>query len=329
MLREVLILLLALFELTSVASAEVIEDKSITSAEDAEADLISEKPSSFEETKMTFNFDQKVSGKGFFATHKYFLMPDALGTKGRHFNGVEAKDKAHGSGNVDSDSKIYAERSYTNKTWIDGYIDEDGKVVLDEEETSSTVQIREDSKMTHDALPMGVGLGYYSLHPVVFDSLIKKEDSMKNCNGYNSLYHMVDMAHGLDIELDAQSDATNNTLKVKEDLVNGRSHFGVLSLSGIPKYEAPEEDDSEESETLGLDLMSWRDPIVEIYQDYVGNFHIEKNMTLYTYEKEEEEEEPWLPCCMGGYEYIYPIYRRSLSAEGIFDCTCFQVPETR
>ena len=52
---------------------------------------------------------------------------------------------------------------------------------------------------------------------------------------------MVDHAHGLNKVLDAQSDATNNTMNIEEDLVDGRAHFGVLQLQGIPVDEEPEE----------------------------------------------------------------------------------------
>ena len=191
-------------------------------------------PTTLEEKNLKFNFEQNVSGTGFFNAYKYAQMPDALGTEGRLFNGVEAKNKAHGSGKIDTDSTIYAESSYTNKTWINGAYDEDGEVIEDEEETTSIIQMKEDSKMTYSPSVMGIGSRYYSHNPVVFNSLLKEEDWIKNRDGLNSLHHLVDQAHGLNKVLDAQSDATNNTMNIEEDLVDGRAHFGVLQLAGNP-----------------------------------------------------------------------------------------------
>jgi hypothetical protein len=291
-----------------------------------ENDAAYNNPTTLEEKNLKFNFEQNVSGTGFFSAYKYAQMPDVIGTEGRLFNGVEAKNKAHGSGRIDSDSNIYAESSYSNKTWINGALDEDGEIIEDEEETTSIVQMKEDSKMTYSPLVMGIGSRYYSLNPVVFNSLLKEEDWIKNRNGLNSLHHIVDQAHGLNKVLDAQSDAINNIMNIEEDLVDGRAHFGVLQLDGIPVDEEPEEG-SEEIQVFGLAMKAWKKPLIEMDEDYVGNFHIKKNMNLYTDSEEEEEEDLWLPCCYGGFSDLnYADAKIFKSARGVFDCTCFNVP---
>ena len=291
-----------------------------------ENDAAYDNPTTLEEKNLKFNFEQNVIGTGFFTAYKYAQMPEALGTEGRLFNGVEAKNKAHGSGKIDTDSNIYAENSYTNKTWINGAYDEDGEEIEDEEEATSSIQMKEDSKMTYSPLVMGIGSGYYNLHPVAFNSLLEEEDWIKNRDGLNSLHHMVDHAHGLNKVLDAQSDATNNTMNIEEDLVDGRAHFGVLQLQGIPVDEDLEEN-SEDVHVLGLAMKDWKKPLIEIDEDYVGNFHINKNMNIYTNSEEEEEEDSWLPCCSGGFSDLnYADTKAFKSARGVFDCTCFNVP---
>ena len=222
--------MLALFALIGMAAADNEEKEEQLQENDAAYD----NPTTLEEKNLKFNFEQNVSGTGFFTAYKYAQMPEALGTEGHLFNGVEAKNKAHGSGKIDTDSNIYAESSYTNKTWINGAYDEDGEEIEDEEEATSSIQMKEDSKMTYSPLVMGIGSGYYNLHPIAFNSLLKEEDWIKNRDGLNSLHHMVDHAHGLNKVLDAQSDATNNTMNIEEDLVDGRAHFGVLQLAGNP-----------------------------------------------------------------------------------------------
>ena len=307
-----------------------------------ESDSAYGNPTTKEDKSLKFNFEQSVSGTGFFNSYKYSLMPDALGTEGSLFNGVEAASKAHGSGNMETDSTIYSESSYSNKTWINGAIDDEGEEIEDEEESTSQIQVKQDSKMTYSPLVMGIGKNYYNQYPVVFNSLLKDEDGMKNRNRFNSLTHSVDQAHGLNKVLDAQADADTNSMNIEEDLVDGRAHFGVLQLEGIPVDEEPEEEESEEEEpddggsdedaplevpVLGLAMKAWKKPLIEIDEDYIGSYHIEKNMTLSTIEEEEEEEDKWLPCCYGGFSDMEEMDTKALkSAKGIFDCTCFRVP---
>jgi hypothetical protein len=138
----------------------------------------------------------------------------------------------------------------------------------------------------------------------------------------------VDQAHGLSIVLDAQSDATNNTMNIEENLVDGWAHFGVLQLEGIP-VDAESEEGSQEVQVLGLAIKTWKKPRIELEEDYVGSFRIKKNMNLYTDSDEKEMEDSWLPCCDGGFSDLnYEDSRTFKSAKGIFDCTCFNVPTT-
>jgi hypothetical protein len=286
-------------------------------------------PTTLEQLDLKFDFEQNVRGTGFSASYKYAQMPDAAGTEGRLFNGVEVKNRAHGSGKIDADSKMHAESTYTNKTWINGVYDENGEVIQetpDDQKTTSVVQMNENSQMVYSPLVMAIGSRYYDLHPIAFNSLLTEEDWIKNRDGLNSLHHSVDQAHGLNIAFDAQSDAINNTMNVDENLVNGRAHFGALQLVGIPVDEMPEYD-SGDVQVLGLAMKAWKKPLIELDEDYVGNYHIKKNMNLYTYSDDDLREDPWLPCCSGGFmDMNYEDAKAFKSAKGVFDYTCFKVP---
>ncbi len=307
---RVIILLLALFALIGMA----IADNEVHTEQLEENNVAYDNPTTLEEENLKFSMEQNVSGTGFYKNYKYALMPDATGTEGCLFNGVEAKNNAHGSGKIDTDSMMYAESSYTNRTWINGAYDEDGEVIQDEEESTSIVQMNEDSIRVYSPLVIGVGSRYYNLHPVAFNSLLQEEDWIKNRDGFNSLHHRVDQAHGLNKVLVAQSDITNNTMNIEEDLVHGRAHFGALQLEGIPV-----------DEDLGLAMKAWKNPLIELDQDYVGNFHIKKNMTLSASSEDEEKEDSWLPCCSGGFNDMnYEDAKAFKSARGVFDCTCFK-----
>jgi hypothetical protein len=257
--------------------------------------------------------DQKVSGTGFFSTHKYALMPDALGTEGWLNNGVEVNNHVHGSGQIDTNLIMNGESDYTNQTWVNGIELENGTIVQDQRTATITAQLDEDGKMIYSPTAMGVGSGYYGLHPVSFNSLLNEDNWIKNRDGLNSLYHRVDYAHGLDIALHAESDTTNNTMNVEEDLTNGRAHFGALQLEQTPADWPTTE--------------AWKKPSLILDENYVGTYHIKENINLYTSSENDTNEDQWLPCCFGGWDTMrIPFDTKNFgqSTKGVFDCTCFK-----
>jgi hypothetical protein len=282
--------------------------------------------------------DQRVSGAGFFSTYKYALMPDLAGTEGYLFNGAELKNKAHGSGSIDTGSMFSGESTYVNMSHLfDGFEPEEIEIsngvkeieVVDdyEEETTSAVALKEDNKMTYNPMTMSIGTRYYAAHPITYKSLLSEETWAKDRNYFNSLNHRVEQAHGLEITLDALSDVTDTTMNVEENLIDGKAHFGALQLEGIPKDEESEEE-SEEPPILGPAMKAWHKPLVEMDVDYVGTYHIRNNITLSVpLDEETEYEDSWLPCCSGDYFYTASGYQKGSKGFGsnvakIFDCTC-------
>ncbi len=267
-------------------------------------------------------------------------MPDLDGTEGELFNGAEAKNKAHGSGTIDTKSRFSGESTYVNMSHIfDGFEPEEIEIhngtkeieIVDDYEivTTSVVALKEESKMTYSPVTMSVGTRYYAAHPITYKSLLNEETGVKDRNNFNSLNHRVEQAHGLEIELDALSDVTDTKINVDENLIDGKAHFGALQLEGIPKDEEPEEETDEP--TLGPAMKTWHKPNAEMDVDYVGTYHIRNNMTLSVpLDEEWEYEDSWLPCCSGGYLYMTPGYQKDSkgfgsNVKGIFDCNCPQV----
>ena len=87
-----------------------------------------------------------------------------------HTTGVEAKNRAHVSGQIDIDSLMYAHSSYTNRTWIDGAFDDNGDFVEEEEEATSAIRMNDDGIMSYHPAAMTVGVRYYAAHPIGFNS---------------------------------------------------------------------------------------------------------------------------------------------------------------
>jgi hypothetical protein len=60
---------------------------------------------------------------------------------------------------------------------------------------------------------------------------------------------------------------------------------------------------------------------------FVGVYEITKNIHMKSRFDLVRKEDAWLPCCFGGYSSMNPLDQRSIiSARGIFDCSCFDVP---
>lgn len=280
------------------------------------------------EERIILNFDQKVDGTGFFSSYKYSLMPDALGPA--LFNGVETKSKAHGSGRVDADLQMHLESYYTYENYTNPEYKEEREKYEDEdfEDSDSIVKLKDDSNMSYNPISMAIGSKYYSLHPVIFNSLLNENAWIKNRDNLNSMIYAAEGAHKLSrrmLDIDANYEVTTMNVAV-ENLVEGKAHFGVLWLPKIPE---------DKEGTSGLAMKAWKKPLTEIDEDYVGTFNISKKMTIRVkLPLEKEKEEEWLPCCSsyggrgGGWYGMYPGDRKGFGAStnGIFDCTCFKVP---
>jgi len=268
-------------------------------------------------SNLTLSMEQKVEGQGYFMSYKYARMPNALGMEGIMNNGVEAKDYLHGSGSISSDFIVSAENSEKEEGEVN---DED--MGFDYQEALSCIQMKEDSNMVYSPMSVAIGTGYYAVSPINFNSLIKEKTWLKNRGSGSSMHHEVEYAHGLDKDLEllvksfiSEEDPSISMMNVTEDVTTGRTHIGVLQIDPLLQNE----------EGTGFSMLGVASPLIEIDEDFVGTFHIEKKLNLTSSVDETEEETDWLPCCSGGFEDLPKKYP---SHQGIFDCSCYKVPAT-
>jgi hypothetical protein len=60
---------------------------------------------------------------------------------------------------------------------------------------------------------------------------------------------------------------------------------------------------------------------------FVGVYDIAKNIRMKSRFDLVKKEDSWLPCCFSGYSNMNPLDQRSIiSAKGVFDCSCFDIP---
>ena len=275
-------------------------------------------PNAYEEKNTTFTFEQSVQGNGYFMTYLYAKAGN-----------VAVKNYAHGSGSINNEALLTYQK--LNRSTRNAYSDYN-------DFNQNCIQFKEDVAMVYAPMRIAVGTGYYAANPVDYSSLLKERTELKNYRAGTSMLHEVEYAHALDKELEVVAkEKFNHTydpewvgvgysqMKINEDVTDGKAHIGVLQANddwtGIDTYR--------DVSTLSgsKQFFAWKNPSIEIDEDYWGTYHIEKNMTLEVPYHLVQKSDDWLPCCFGGFSdmsaYDQKIFK---SAKGVFDCTCFKAP---
>jgi len=278
-------------------------------------------PNGYEESNRTFDFEQSVQGNGYFVTYLYAKAGN-----------VAVKNYAHGSGSLNSEATLtYQNLDRKTHNAQSDYNDF----------AQDCIQFKEDVAMVYAPMRIAVGTGYYAANPLDYSSLLKEKTWVKNYLAGTSMHHEVEYAHALDKELEiVAKDKSNWTwdperetvgytqMKLVEDVTDGKAHIGVLQANENFLSIANKET-TEGFTSLVTKKSAWKNPSIEIDEDYWGTYHIEKNMTLEVPYHLIQKKEDWLPCCFGGYLTEPLPYRGDQGlkgAKGIFDCTCFKAP---
>jgi hypothetical protein len=276
-------------------------------------------PNGYQEKNTTFNFEQSVQGNGYFMTYIYAKAGN-----------VAVKNYAHGSGSLNSEALLVLQ--HLNRSTHNVYSDYN-------DFEQNCIQFKEDVAMVYAPMRIAVGNGYYAANPLDYSSLLKEKTWVKNYRAGTSMHHEVEYAHALDKELNIDvKEKINYTydpeflgvgytrMTINEDVTDGKAHIGVLQASedysgalGGANLMDPK--------VAGMKNSAWRNPSIEIDEDYWGTYHIEKNMTLEVPYHLIQKKDDWLPCCFGGFSDMNTLDKKAFkSATGVFDCTCFKAP---
>ncbi len=268
----------------------------------------------------TVSVEQSVQGQGYSVKYIY-----------ANVNNVELKEYAHGSGALDEESILTTYSA--NKTTHLGSGDWN-----DFEENCIQFQQTVNS-WTYAPFSTIIGTGDYA-QPVNYESLLKEKTWVKNRRAATSIQNEIEYAHAIRKDISAiVKEKTNVTydpvfegvgfteLRINEDVTDGKVHIGALKGA----YNA--DNMFAGSITPKINWMAWRNPDLEIDEDYIGTYHIEKNITISTPYKWNKPSGDWLPCCSGGWDTMPAPYKGAQggfgsSAKGIFDCTCYKWPQT-
>ena len=280
-------------------------------------------------------FEQDVEGEGFVMVYQK-VNTDSL----------QLKNYLHGSGTMDGATLIYSNQSAVSGDYHDqntqvygvwdkkkcSYVCDPMKDKCEwEKPHAENITFLEQNEMAYAPVAMAYGTGFYAENPIVFNSKLKERTEAKNYNGACeneavSMVHQIEYASAFnkDIGVTLQNidkwpptgyslkptkGSSHTKMKIEEEVTEGTVHIGQLMAK------------------LGQDCKSgdaWKNPLVEIDENYIGSFKIKKNMEICTSCEGKKPRHDWLSCCIGGYGSMEGD-DKLWDEKGIFDCTCRDV----
>jgi len=136
---------------------------------------------------------------------------------------------------------------------------------------NSAISFISENKITSAPVDLTLGSGYYSSHPFAIGSGIGSRTKLSNADSAISMSHEVGFAQ--DVSGKREYTATSRSMQseyesinyattqmqIDETVTSGRVQIGVLSASNG---------------------HAWKNPAIEIDEEYVGTYHISKNYAI-------------------------------------------------
>lgn len=264
---------------------------------------------------MLFNYEDSTNGVGDFSGYSKILEhgPHSDARLLGRLADISLQRMDHGSGSIEREL-IMRSNTVADKNDSPDY--NYGYSLINAVASSNLVQSPQN---------VIIGTGYYTDHPVRFNSLLGERTQIKNHASETSMYHETAYARAIKEDLaagveDDHYDAdwlpsvslARNLLNLNESVTQGTARIGMLQ--GRRAFE--------------FSKSALYKPNIDVEQTYTGTFDIATKMNLTIPTTRYGPDEDWLPCCSGGWDAMnYPDQKSfGASAKGVFDCTCFKVP---
>jgi hypothetical protein len=261
-----------------------------------------------------FNYEDSISGNGYFASYNKIVAqgPFADARVYSRLANVALLKKDHGSGSIERESVLRS----TELTY--SHIDPDLNYAY------GVVAASDNYAMVYSPLTMSIGSGYYSTHPVNFNSLLEGMIQIKNYASKTSMGHEINYAHAINMDLVTKVEddyldtgvsrgLAKSSMDLNGGVTEGTAHLTMLQ-GGIRKSKSV-----------------WSKPDIDVDQIYTGTFDFATNMNLIVPVAKIEADDDWLPCCFGGYLTMPTYYQKGSKGfgsniKGVFDCTAWMQP---
>jgi len=271
--------------------------------------------------KYTYEYEDDVEGDG------YMMVRTNVNT-----NNLSLLEYMHGSGTIDYADILKSKQKTTHSSDSYYLIGEDGSFVKKSKGANSEIDYTIQKDLVQSPQVFAFGTGYYAVNPIIYNSLLKEKTVAKSYQEAAIMHHQLEYAHAYKGDSAVNLNCTGPTAEAKgkglismeiEDFVTqGTVHVGQL-LTDTKKATTPYVDSKGKMKVWdGMKRQAWKEPIIEVDADYVGDFHIKKNMKMEIEKSKGMEYTDWLPCCFGGYFDMHEVDRKAVAEDGIFNCSC-------
>jgi hypothetical protein len=186
----------------------------------------------------------------------------------------------------------------------------DGLIKSNSSYNNSAISFVSENKIFSAPMDLAPGNGYYSSHPFAIGGGIGSRTELSNANSATSMSHEVGFAQGvsgkkeytatsssMQSEYESINYATTQ-MQIDETVTSGKVQIGVFS---------------------GIDGHAWKNPAIEIEEEYIGTYHITKNFAINNSYSIKRDFDGWLNCCGESYD-IYLPKPVLLRADDVFNC---------
>ena len=271
-----------------------------------------------ESVKYKHEMTDDVTGEGYVKEYKRI-----------NTNNLSLFQYSHGSGTIDQADILNSEQKTThgNSYWIYNW-EKSGGYNFREKPSGANSVISYTRQYDNIQSPMRFawGTGYYAANPIGINSLLKDKTVAKSYQEAASMHRQIEYAQAVNGDIAVDINCTGATvnvdgkgtlsMRIDDDVTQGTLHIGEHCYPSIqPRLTA-----------TPIWPFSWdeRNPIIEVDNDYIGNFQVQKNMKLEITKSKSSWADDWLPCCHGGFFDMlsYKFDKQYAGQKGIFDCTC-------
>ena len=184
----------------------------------------------------------------------------------------------------------------------------------------SIISLESQNNDTGAPVSIAVGTGYYSSHPVAYNSAIGSQTQVVNRGAV--MQHAVESAKGISGSSTytvresenrrggSEYSSTTSQMMIDETVTEGKIRIGALQGSRASGWETGRGG-------TGLVTSAWKDPAIEIDEEYIGTYHISKNITFSNSERHLLSTDNWLNI-YSNYFDVYPQKPAFISADDVF-----------
>jgi hypothetical protein len=185
---------------------------------------------------------------------------------------------------------------------------------------NSSISFISQNNIISAPVDLTAGGGYYSSHPIAVGTAIGSRTQLSNANSATSMSHEVASAREVSgiteyavYSSSSQGEYENinsaaTQMQIDETVTSGKVHIGVLSG-----------DDHAGNSAAYPSSSAWKDPAIEIEEEYIGTYHITKNFAINNSYSIRRFADGWLDCCGGSYDIYLPA-PVLLRADDVFNC---------